>query len=101
MIIPLSHVVIFSLALFGIGLVGIFTRRDAITVLLSVEILLNAANVAFIGFAQSRGDEFGHVAAFLVIVVAAAEAAVGLSIVIRLSGAHGTLNLKEIRELRE
>ena len=101
MIVPLSHVVLLSLLLFGIGLVGIFTRRDAITVFLSVEILLNAANVAFIGFAQARGDEFGQVAAFFVIVVAAAEAAVGLAIVIRLSGSHGTLNLKEIRELKE
>lgn len=100
MIVPLSHVILLSFVLFGIGVVGIFTRRDAISIFLSVEILLNAANVAFIGFARAAGDEFGHVAAFVVIAVAAAEAAVGLAIVIRLSASHGTLRLKEIRELR-
>ncbi|MFH1262357.1 MAG: NADH-quinone oxidoreductase subunit NuoK [Pseudomonadota bacterium] len=101
MIVPISHVVILSLLLFGIGVVGIFTRRDAISVFLSVEILLNAANVAFIGFARYLGDETGQVAAFLVITVAAAEAAIGLAIVIRLQVEQGKLSLKGIRSLRE
>ncbi len=100
MIVPASHVMILSLALFGIGLVGLFTRKDAITVFLSVEILLNAANVAFVGFSALLGDPLGHVAAILVIAVAAAEAAVGLAIVIRLSAVQGTLNLKDLKGLR-
>ncbi len=90
-----------SFILFAIGLVGIFIRRDAITVFLSVEILLNAANVAFIGFARFRGDEFGQVAAFIVIAVAAAEAAVGLALVMRLSGQTENLELGGMRELKE
>lgn len=100
MIVPLSHVIILALALFGIGLVGIFTRRDAISIFLSVEVMLNAANVAFIGFSQTMGDEFGHVAAFVVIAVAAAEAAIGLAIVIRLEASQGTLSLRKIKALR-
>lgn len=100
MIVPLSHVLAVSLILFAIGVVGIFLRRDAITVFLCVEIILNAANVAFIGFARFLGDEAGHVAAFVVIAIAAAEAAIGLSIVIRLSQKWETLDLDRIRELR-
>ncbi len=100
MVVPLSHVIGLSLILFFIGLTGIFTRRDAITVFLAVEILLNAANIAFIGFAQSLESEFGHVAAFTVICIAAAEAAIGLSIVIRLKADHRTLKLKDLNELR-
>lgn len=100
MIVPLSHVLVLALTLFGIGLVGVFARRDAVSIFLSVEILLNAANVAFIGIAQGRGDEAGQLAAFVVIAIAAAEAAVGLAIVIRLKAKHGTLSLKEIRGLR-
>jgi len=100
MVVPLSHVLAVSFILFMIGTIGILTRRDAITIFLSVEILLNAANVAFIGFARALGDEFGHVAAFLIIAIAAAEAAIGLAIVIRLSKVHETLRLDEMRELR-
>ena len=100
MIVPLSHVLVLSFLLFAIGIAGVFTRRDAITVFLSVELLLNAANVAFIGFAAARGDELGQVAAFVVIAVAAAEAAVGLSILIALSRHQPDLDLDSIRELR-
>lgn len=100
MVVPFSHMFFLSLALFLIGLVGIFTRRDAITVFLSVEILLNAANIAFVAFAQARGDEFGHIAAFIVIAVAAAEAAIGLAIVVRLKLVSETLDLMEMRKLR-
>lgn len=100
MIVPVSHVLIVSFLLFVIGLMGIFTRKDAITVFLSVEIILNAANVAFIGFARQSGGEFGHLAAFIVIAVAAAEAAVGLALVIRLSEKRPSLNLDEIHDLK-
>jgi len=100
LIVPLSHVLAVSLILFGIGLVGLFTRRDVVTIFLSVEIILNAANVAFVGYAQALGDEFGHVAAFVVIAVAAAEAAIGLSIVIRLSNERKSLAVDSLKELR-
>lgn len=100
MIVPLAHILMLALALFGIGLVGVFVRRDAVSIFLSVEVLLNAANVAFIGFAYASGNELGHVAAFVVIAVAAAEAAIGLALVLRLNARHGTLHLKKIKELR-
>lgn len=98
--ITMSHVLFLSLALLAVGLTGLFTRRDAVTIFLSVEIMLNAANIAFIGFARQMGDAAGHVAAFVVIAVAAAEAAVGLAIVIRLSERQETLELSEIRDLK-
>ena len=100
MIVPFEHVLGLSFILFSVGLLGVFTRKDAITIFLSVEIILNAANIAFVGFARAMGNELGHVAPFIVIAVAAAEAAVGLAIVIRLSQDYGTLNLDKIRELR-
>ncbi len=100
MIVPLSHVLAVSFLLFGIGVAGLFTRRDAITVFLSIEILLNAANVAFIGFAASLADEFGHVAALIVIAVAAAEAAVGLSIVIQVSKKEESLDISALKDLK-
>ena len=62
--------------------------------------VLNAANVALVAFARARGMVDGQVAAFLIIAIAAAEAAIGLMIVIHLQKSHGTLNLDEIRELR-
>lgn len=98
--VPISHIVYLSLALFSIGLIGVLTRRDAITVFLSVEIMLNAANVAFVGFSRALGDSWGQFAVFIVIAVAAAEAALGLTIVIRLHEKAGTLDLSKIRRLR-
>lgn len=98
--IPLSHVLMFSMILFCIGIVGIFIRKDVLTIFLCVEILLNAANVVFIGAANSLGDEFGHVAALVVIAVAAAEAAIGLSIVIRLHHAGKSMDVEKLSELR-
>jgi len=99
-IVPLSHVLALSFVLLAVGSIGILTRRDAITVFLSVEIILNAANVAFIGFSRALGDEFGHVAAFIVIAIAAAEAAVGLAIIIGVGRVHESLLLDEIRDLQ-
>lgn len=98
--IPFPHLVQLSLLLLVIGLAGVFLRKDAITVFLSVEIILNAANVLFVGYARARGDEFGQVAAFIVIAVAAVEAAVGLALVIRLKNTAGTLDLNDIHRLK-
>jgi NADH-quinone oxidoreductase subunit K len=100
MVVPLSHVLAVSFMLLAIGITGIFTRKDAITVFLSVELILNAANVAFIGFSNLWGDHTGQIAALVIIVVAAAEAAVGLAIVIRLSKRQESLELYKMRELK-
>ena len=98
--IPFESMVQLSLVLFVIGMAGVFLRKDAITVFLSVEIVLNAANLLFVGYARARGDEFGHVAAFIVIAVAAVEAAVGLALVIRLKKDRETLDLSDLNELK-
>lgn len=98
--IPTQAFIYLSLILFSIGLVGIFTRKDAISIFLAVEIILNAANVLFVGYAMARGDSFGHVAAFIVIAVAAVEAAVGLTIVIRLNKQTETLELSKMDQLK-
>ena len=82
--IPLSHYLILSATLFAIGAAGVFLRRNLITILLSVEIMLNAVNLTFVAFGRYRGDLDGQIITFFVMTVAAAEAAVGLAIVIGL-----------------
>ena len=73
--------VILSALLFSIGAVGVLTRRNAIIAFMSVEMMLNAANLAFVTFAKINGDLTGQVVAFFVMVVAAAEVVVGLAII--------------------
>lgn len=87
--------------LFGIGLVGVLTKRNALIVMMSVELMLNAANLTFLAFAHQTGNIGGHAIAFFVIAVAAAEAAVGLAIVIAIYRTRGDVNVDEVRALRE
>ena len=74
--------VVLSSILFTIGCVGVLTRRNAIVVFMCVELMLNAANLAFVGFSRAHGQLDGQVAAFFVMVVAAAEVVVGLAIIV-------------------
>ena len=90
--IPLSHYLIVSAALFAIGAAGVFLRRNLITILLSVEIMLNAVNLAFVAFGRQFGSVDGQIIVFFVMTVAAAEAAVGLAIVIGLYRHRESLN---------
>lgn len=78
--------------LFGIGTMGVFLRRNLITILLSVEIMLNAVNMTFVALGRSIGTVDGQIIVFFVITVAAAEAAVGLALVISLFRHRETLN---------
>ena len=82
--VSLNHYLALSAILFAIGTAGVFLRRNLITVLLSIEIMLNAANVALVAFGRQIGSVDGQVIVFFVVTVAAAEAAVGLAIVIAL-----------------
>ena len=82
--VTLNHYLVLSGVLFAIGTAGIFLRRNVITVLLSIEIMLNAANLSLVAFGRYWGEVDGQVIVFFVITVAAAEAAVGLAIVIAL-----------------
>jgi len=91
-VIPLSHYLIVSATLFAIGTAGVFLRRNLITILLSVEIMLNAVNLTFVAFGRFIGTVDGQIITFFVMTVAAAEAAVGLAIVIALFRHRESLN---------
>jgi NADH-quinone oxidoreductase subunit K len=90
--VPLSHYLILSATLFAIGAAGVFLRRNLITILLSVEIMLNAVNLTFVAFGRYAGDLDGQIITFFVMTVAAAEAAVGLALVIALFRHRESLN---------
>jgi NADH-quinone oxidoreductase subunit K len=98
---PLQWYLLLAAILFGIGLVGVLTKRNALIVMMCVELMLNAANLTFLAFSRQQGNASGHAIAFFVIAVAAAEAAVGLAIVIAIYRTRGSVNVDEVRELRE
>ncbi len=90
--VPLSHYLLLSGILFSIGTAGVFLRRNLITILLSIEIMLNAVNLTFVAVGRSLGTVDGQIITFFVMTVAAAEAAVGLAIVISLFRHRETLS---------
>jgi NADH-quinone oxidoreductase subunit K len=89
---PLSDYLILSAILFSIGTAGVFMRRNLITILLSIEIMLNAVNLTFVAFGRHWGDVDGQIIVAFVMTVAAAEAAVGLAIVVALFRHRESLN---------
>ena len=99
-VVPLEHVIALSALLFAIGVVGAVSRRNLIVILMSVELMLNAANLAFVGFARAWGDVGGQVFVLMVIAVAAAEVAVGLGIVIALFRNRESVNVEDMSLLR-
>jgi NADH-quinone oxidoreductase subunit K len=90
--VPLDHYLSLSAVLFAIGVAGVFLRRNLITILLSIEVMLNAVNLAFNAFGRTLGTVDGQIIMFFVVTVAAAEAAVGLAIVIALFRHRESLN---------
>jgi len=90
--ITLNHYLLLSAVLFSIGTAGVFLRRNLITLLLSVEIMLNAVNLTFVALGRFNGSVEGQIITFFVMTVAAAEAAVGLAIVIALFRHRETLS---------
>ena len=90
--VSLNHYLILSGLLFSIGTAGVFLRRNLITVLLSIEIMLNAVNVTFVSVGRYQGIVDGQIITFFVMTVAAAEAAVGLALVIALFRHRETLS---------
>lgn len=91
-----EHYLALSAILFAIGLAGILTRRNVIVIMMSIELTLNAANLAFLTFAREFNDMTGHVFVFMVIAVAAAEAAIGLAIVLALFRNRATVDIDKI-----
>ncbi len=86
--------------LFAVGLVGVIIRRNMITVLMSIELMLNAVNINLIAFSRQLGDLSGQLFAIFVITVAAGEAAIGLAIIISLYRLKGSVNLDDAAEMR-
>ncbi len=98
--IPLNYYLILAAAFFSIGIIGVLTRRNAIIIFMCIELMLNAVNLVFISFASFFGDSSGQIFVFFVMAVAAAEAAVGLAIIIALFRNKLTVNVDEINILK-
>ena len=94
--VPMSHILVFSMLLFIIGLAGVMTRRNAIIVLMGIELMMNAANINFVAFSRQLGDLAGQIFSVFTIVVAAGEVAVGLAIIIALFHNKDTINIDEV-----
>jgi NADH-quinone oxidoreductase subunit K len=94
--VPTLHYLLLSVALFTIGIVGVLTRRNVLIVLMSIELMMNAVNINLIAFSARLEHVTGQVFAIFVIVVAAAEAAVGLGIVIAMFNNKETVSVSEV-----
>jgi len=98
--IPLSFYLIVSALLFTLGVIAVLVRRNALIIFMGIELMLNAVNLTFVAFARYRSDLDGHSVALFVMAVAAAEAAVGLAIVLNLFKHKRSVNVDEARSLR-
>lgn len=95
-----GHFLVLAAVLFGIGAMGVMLRRDALIIMMSIELMLNAANMTVLAFARMHEDMGGHSLAFVVIAVAAAEAAVGLAIVMAIYRARGHIEVDRLGSLK-
>lgn len=98
--IPLGDVLLASGALFTIGLAGALLRRSAISIFLSIEVMMNAANLALIGYGSALGTREGQIVVFFVIAIAAAEASVGLAIFVAVFRHKETIDVNKINLLK-
>ncbi len=96
----LAWVLSLSTALFTVGVLGVLLRRNAIVILMAVEIMLNAANLALIAFSRHLGSADGQVLAFFVMTVAAAEAAVGLAIILAIFRLRKSVNVDALNRMK-
>ncbi len=99
--VPLSWFLVLSALLFALGVAGFLFRRNIITVFMSIDLMLNALNLSFITFAYQQKDVSGHLFVFFVMVVAAAEAAVGLAIILTVFKNRATLNIDDISSMKD
>jgi NADH-quinone oxidoreductase subunit K len=99
-VIPVSWTLGLSAAVFVIGLIGVLVRRNALVIFMSIELMLNAANLAFVGFARQMDSLDGQIFVFFVMTVAAAEVAVGLAIIVNLFRLRESVFVDEINLLK-
>ena len=97
--VPANYYLALAAFLFTIGLAGVVVKRNMLVVFMCIELMLNAANLTILAFARQSGNLNGHAIAFFVMAVAAAEASVGLAIVIAVFRTRGTLNVDEVASL--
>jgi len=97
---PTMYYVALSAILFTLGVAGVLTRRNAIIIFMSVELMLNAANLAFVAFAREFGVVDGQVFVFFVMTVAAAEVAVGLALIVTIFRTKHSINVDDINQLK-
>lgn len=100
MIVGPAWYMLLAAALFLIGIAGVLTRRNALIMFMSIELMLNAVNLTFIAAGTALGDLSGQVSVFFVLVVAAAEVVVGLAIVVAVYRRRGTANVDELSEMK-
>lgn len=100
MTVPPGAYLLLSVALFTVGTVGVLVRRTALILFMSIELMLNAVNLAFVTLARVHADLAGQLAAFFVLVVAAVEVVVGLSILVHIFRARDTVDVDEVDLLR-
>jgi NADH-quinone oxidoreductase subunit K len=98
--VPISYYLVLSAVLFALGALGFLLKRNIITLFMSIELMLNAVNLSFVAFATQWQALSGHVFVFFVMVVAAAEAAVGLAIILAVFRTRQTLNVDQVNLLK-
>ena len=98
--VPESYYVALSAVLFTMGVLGVLIRRNPLVIFMSIELMLNAVNLSFIAFSYELKQVNGHIFAFFVMVVAAAEAAVGLAIILTVFKNRSTLNVDEVNSMK-
>ena len=98
---PVSYYFMLSAILFTIGALGVLIRRNAIVIFMSIELMLNAANLSFVAFSQLHDTLRGQVLVFFVITVAAAEVAVGLALIVAIFKTKQSINVDELNELKQ
>jgi NADH-quinone oxidoreductase subunit K len=96
MAVPLTHYLVLSAVLFVLGAVGVLTRRNGLIMFMSIELMLNAVNLTLVAYSRALGDMAGHILVFMVMTVAAAEAAVGLAIVWSIFRTRTTVNIDDL-----
>lgn len=99
LLVPTSYYIILSAVLFALGVTGVLLRRNAILVFMSVELMLNSANLAFVAFARAYEDLVGQASVFFVITVAAAEVAVGLALIVTIFRTKHSIDIDELHEM--
>ena len=99
--VTLQHYMMLSAILFFIGIFGVLYRRNLIVIFMSIELMLNAVNLSFVTFARYTSDMDGHVIAFFVMALAAAEAAIGLAILVMVFRNRSTVQADDLRLMRD